>query len=179
AAEVLAGGARVRGDRLGIVTNAGGPGVLATDRAIDLGLAIPELESKTISRLDEELPAHWSHGNPVDIIGDAPASRYRAALDAVLNDGNVDGVLVMLTPTALADAGAAARDVVEAAKGQPKPVFACWMGDEQVAEGRRCFTEAGLPHFDTPEAAVGAFAALAAYRRNQQLLLEVPGPVGS
>jgi acetyltransferase len=177
AARMLSGGARVAGNRLAIVTNAGGPGVMATDRAVELDVAIAELGADTLARLDAALPAHWSHGNPVDVLGDADAARFQAALAACLDDPQVDGVLAMLTPQAMSDPDAAAEAVIAAAPRQRKPLLACWMGGGQVEGARARFSEAGLPHFPTPEASVEAFAYLAAYQRNQRLLLQVPGPL--
>jgi acetyltransferase len=177
AARMLSGGARVRSNRLAIVTNAGGPGVMATDRAVELDVAIAELAPSTIEKLDAALPAAWSHGNPVDILGDASAERYRAALGACLEDKGVDGILVMLTPQAMTDADTAAEVVIEAGQSPTKPVLTCWMGGQFVAGARARFSEAGVPHFPTPEASVEAFSYLAAYERNQRLLLQVPGPL--
>ncbi len=177
AAQMLSGGARVRNNRLAIVTNAGGPGVMATDRAVELDTAIAELAPATLEKLNTALPAAWSHGNPVDILGDADAERYRAAVTACLKDEGVDGVLVMLTPQAMTDPDASAEVVIEAGNRPAKPLLACWMGGHFVEAARQRFTEAGVPHFPTPEASVEAFAYLAAYERNQRLLLQVPGPL--
>jgi len=165
------------GGRLAIVTNGGGPGVMATDRAVDLGVAQAELSPETLVKLNAALPANWSHGNPVDVIGDATAERYRATMEACLADQNVDGVLVMLTPQAMTRPTEAAEAVVEVAKNSSKPVIACWMGEAQVAEGRRRFKTAGIPYFSTPEPAVEVFSYLSAFYENQRLLMQTPGPV--
>jgi len=178
AAQVLATGMRAPGGRLAVVTNGGGPGVLAADRAVDLGLDVAELSQETLGRLDKFLPAHWSHGNPVDILGDAPPERYQQALEATLADPGVDGVLAILTPQAMTAPLKAARQVVQAAKGTEKPVLACWMGGAQVASARRLYARSRLPHFRTPAAAVEAYAYLSHHHRNQQSLLQVPGPLG-
>ena len=177
AAQILSGGVRVRNKRLAIVTNAGGPGVMATDRAVELDTAIAELAPATLEKLSTALPAAWSHGNPVDILGDADAERYRAAVTACLEDEGVDGVLVMLTPQAMTDPDAAAEVVIQAANPAAKPLLACWMGGHFVEAARNRFSEAGVPHFPTPEASVEAFSYLATYERNQRLLLQVPGPL--
>ena len=179
AAAILSSGARARGNRIAIVTNAGGPGVMATDRAVELDLGIAELHAQTVKRLDEALPPHWSHSNPVDILGDADANRYQAALEACLSDPGVDGVLAMLTPQAMTDSDASAEAVVRCARGsaQGKPVLACWMGGKQVEKARDLFCKQRLPNFITPEASVEAFAYLTAHQRNQRLLLQVPGPL--
>jgi acetyltransferase len=177
AASMLSRGVRVRSNRLAIITNAGGPGVMATDRAVELDLAIAGLAPGTLEKLEAALPAAWSHGNPVDILGDADPARYRAALDACLGDNGVDGILVMLTPQAMTDPNAVAEVVVEAGSRPGRPLLACWMGGNFVAAARSRFAEAGVPHFSTPEASVEAFAYLAAFERNQRLLLQVPGPL--
>ncbi|MDD3518724.1 MAG: bifunctional acetate--CoA ligase family protein/GNAT family N-acetyltransferase [Chromatiales bacterium] len=177
AAQVLSTGGRVHGSRLAIVSNAGGPGVMATDRAVDLDVQLAELAPDTLAKLDAALPPHWSHGNPVDILGDADATRYEKAVEAVLGDPNVDGMLVMLTPQAMTEPTQSAEAVMRVVEGSEKPVLTCWMGEGHVAEARELFTRKHLPHFNTPEASVAAFSYLAAYHRNQQLLLEVPGPL--
>ncbi len=180
AATTLSTVKRARGNRLAIVTNGGGAGVLATDRAGDLSVALADLEAKTIEGFDALLPAHWSHGNPVDILGDATAETYGKAVELCLDDANVDGVLVMLTPQAMTGADAAAEAVVKAAgKRKTKPVLACFMGEESVAQARTFLLDNGIASFTTPERAVEAFSYLAKHRRNQELLLQTPGPVAS
>jgi len=179
AAQLLATHHRVRGNRLAIVTNAGGPGVLAADRAADLGVDLAELDPKTLAKLDEVLPAAWSHGNPVDILGDAGPDRYDAALEAVLADANVDGVLAMLTPQAMTEAQSVAEVVAARAGGSRKPVATCFFGEKHVGPVRAWLHEKHVPSFRTPEGSVEAFSYLANYRRNQKLLLEVPRPSDS
>jgi acetyltransferase len=179
AAEILASRRyRVRGNRLAIVTNGGGPGVMAADRAAEMNVALPVLQENTITALNAVLPAQWSQANPVDILGDADPQRYQAAVSLCLQDPNVDGVLVMLTPQAMTQPLAAAQAVLAAAEGHDKPVLTCWMGEAQVREARALFAQQKLADFDTPEASVEAFAFLASYHRNQELLLQVPGPLG-
>lgn len=177
AAQALSAHVRPRGDRLVIITNGGGPGVMAADCAADLGLPLAELSGNTVQALQSALPANWSHGNPVDLIGDADAARYRAALTACLDDGNVDGALVVLTPQAMTDPTAVADAVIAVARGRSKPVLACWMGEAEVAAGRKKFADAGIPVFRTPDPAVEMFAQLSAFYRNQRTLLQVPGPL--
>jgi acetyltransferase len=177
AAKLLSSGVRVSGDRLAVVTNAGGPGVLAADCAVERGVRLAELSEQTVSKLDETLPAHWSHGNPVDILGDAPPERYRDALALCQADDGVDAVLAMFTPQAMSKPTDAARFVVEAAREGKKPTIACWLGGEQVAEARRLFDDSRIPSFETPETSIEAFSYLARYRRNQRLLMQVPGPL--
>lgn len=165
------------GNRLAIVTNGGGPGVMATDLAVDLGVRLAELSPQTVEKLNAALPATWSHGNPIDVIGDAGADRYQAALQACLDDPGVDGVLTMLTPQAMTKPAEAATAVIDVAKNSQKPVIACWMGEKQVAEGRKLFKDAGIPYFTTPEPAVEVFSYLANFYENQRLLMQTPGPV--
>jgi acetyltransferase len=177
AARALSETRRVGGNRLAIVTNAGGPGVMACDRAAEIGVDLAELSDATIAKLDEALPAHWSHGNPVDVLGDAGVDRFEAAIAACLADDGVDGLVAMLTPQAMTDATGVAGATAELAAGARKPLLACWMGEARVQEAREKSAEARLPNFRTPEAAVEAFGYLAAYQRNQRLLLQVPGPL--
>ncbi len=178
AAEILSTNRRVNGNNLAIVTNGGGPGILSTDRAIDLRVNIPTLEPKTIAEIDKFLPPYWSHGNPVDILGDAPPEKYGAAVTACLKDKNVDGVLALLTPQAMSKPEEAAKEVVEAGKKKKdKPVLSCWMGDAKVHKAREIFSANRLPTFLTPERAIEAFAYLSRYRTNQKMMLQTPGPL--
>ncbi len=177
AAKALACGFRPVGDRLAIVTNGGGPGAMAADRAADLEVPLAQLSPATLTALDAALPANWSRGNPVDIIGDASAERYRAAVSACLEDEAVDGVLAILTPQAMTRPLEVAREVLALAETSSKPLLTCWMGEAQVAEARAAFEAARRPHFRTPEPAVEVFAHLSAYYRNQRQLLQVPGPL--
>jgi len=177
AARVLSEGGHVAGNRLAIVTNAGGPGVMATDRALESHVDMARLDPATIARLDQVLPAHWSHGNPVDVLGDAGSDRFAAAIEACLADDGVDGVITMLTPQAMTDPAGVAEAAARLGRDSRKPLLTCWMGDRQVQPAREISTRARQPHFRTPEAAVEAFGYLAAYQRNQRLLLQVPGPL--
>ncbi|WMP19122.1 bifunctional acetate--CoA ligase family protein/GNAT family N-acetyltransferase [Thiothrix lacustris] len=182
AAQILSSGIRVQQDRLLIITNGGGPGVMATDRAVEMGLRLAEISPNTLAELNKILPFTWSHGNPVDILGDADPERYIAALKICMQDENLDGILVMLTPQAMTDPVAVAEAVVDICKTtknakQCKPILTCWMGEQQVLAGRKILTAAGVPHFRTPEAAVEAFAYLTQYRSNQKLLMQVPPSV--
>jgi acetyltransferase len=177
AATTLASGTRVEGPRLAILTNGGGPGVMAADRASDLNVPLAELGKATIDRLSEVLPDHWSHTDPVDILGDADSERYRASTEILLADKNVDGLLVLLTPQAMTEPTACAEGVVAAANKAHKPVLACWMGERLVTEGRQRFAAAGIPQFSSPEGGVDAFVYLACYRRNQKALLQAPEPL--
>jgi acetyltransferase len=177
AAEILSTRHRLQDNRLAIVTNGGGPGVMAADRAAELDVVLAELGDVTVQKLNDLLPAHWSHGNPVDILGDATPERYGAAVAACLEDDGVDGVLVMLTPQTMTRPTDAAREIVEMQHDSRKPILTCWMGRTQVQEARALFTEHHVPTLRTPEAAVEAFSYLASYQRNQALLMQVPGPL--
>lgn len=177
AARAMSCGFQPTGNRLAIVTNGGGPGVMAADRAADLGIEMATLSPATLARLDAVLPPNWSHGNPVDLIGDAQADRYRHAVQACLDDPQVDGVLAILTPQAMTDPLAAAGAVIAAGAGQTKPLITCWMGEVQVESSRKAFIQAHRPHFRTPEPAVEVFSYLSAYYQNQKLLMQLPGPL--
>ncbi|TNC97613.1 MAG: hypothetical protein FD121_792 [Gallionellaceae bacterium] len=177
AARALSCGFKPTGNRLAIVTNGGGPGVMAVDRAADLGLNIATLSDSTIEYLNQHLPPNWPHANPVDIIGDAQADRYHHAVKACLEDDNVDGVLAILTPQAMTKPLESAQALIELANTHRKPLLTCWMGETQVATSRDAFTKAHRPHFRTPEPAVEVFSHLSAYYRNQKLLMQMPGPL--
>ncbi|MFD2113498.1 GNAT family N-acetyltransferase [Thiorhodococcus fuscus] len=177
AAQVFGTRRRLAGDRIAIITNGGGPGVLAADRAVELGLSLAQFSDATRQKLEQALPDYWSHGNPIDIIGDAPPERYRISLDACLADPEVDGVLCILAPLIFGDPVATARHLVEASKSSRKPVLACWMGGNRVAEAQALLSEHNVPHFDNPEAAVEALSFLAAHERNQKLLMQSPSPL--
>jgi len=177
AAHALSRKVRPRGDRLAVITNGGGPGVMAADRAADLGIPLAELSPATIETLKQALPPNWSLGNPIDLIGDADAARYAAALDACLADPGVDGVLTILTPQAMTSPLEVAQAVVERAGKSHKPLFTCWMGEAQVAESHALFALHGIPGFRTPDPAVDMFAHVSAFYRNQKILLQTPGPM--
>ncbi len=177
AAQALSTRFRPTGNHLAIVTNGGGPGVMAIDRAADLGVAIARLSDDTVKQLNAVLPDTWSHANPVDIIGDATAERYRHAVTACMQDAGVDGVLVILTPQAMTRPLEAAEAVIDVAGKFDKPLLACWMGEVQVAESRLAFAQAKIPSFRTPEPAVEVFSSISAYYQNQKLLIQTPGPL--
>ncbi|MGJ8723246.1 MAG: acetate--CoA ligase family protein [Roseibacillus sp.] len=177
AARILSSNCQVRGNGLAIVSNAGGPGVIAADCASELGVRLPEFEASTLEKLNACLPPQWSHANPADILGDAGVDRYRGALRVCLADKNIDAVLAMLTPQAMTDPIAVAQATMTAHTESQKPVLACWMGGKQVEGARHLFTEADIPSFSTPESAMAAFSHLAQYRRNQKMMLELPSPL--
>ncbi len=178
AAEILSAHRRAGGNRLGIITNGGGAGVLAADRAGDFGIELAPPSEKTVQALNKVLSPNWSRGNPIDIIGDATADQFGAALRVGMNDDAFDGLLVMLTPQSMTDAEAAARAVVETVGKRPKkPVLACWMGEASVTAGRELLSSNGIPDFTTPERAVEAFSYLARHHANRLLAQETPGPL--
>jgi len=177
AAQLLATSHPIGGNRLAIVTNARGPGLLAVDRAADLGVVVPPLSQETRAKLDAVLPAVVPPSNPVDLLGDADPARYGAAVELCLADTNVDAVLAMLAPQALAKPEESASAVVAASRGNAKPVLACWMGEELVRSAHARLVEAGIPALAAPETAVEAFGLLSSYARNQHLLRQVPRPL--
>lgn len=178
AAEMLARRPRLSGERLTILTNGGGAGVLATDELLDAGGRLARLSPELKQTLDAVLPATWSHANPIDIIGDAGPARYAAALGAVLQDPQSDAVLVIQCPTALAssrDNASAVVDAVRANLAQPtKPVLTCWLGDESAADARDLFEAARIPTFETPSDAVTGFMQLVRHARAQAELMQTP-----
>ncbi len=179
AARVLADTRRAFGERLAIVTNGGGPGVMAADSAAENNVKLAVLSPETLKQLDAVLPSQWSHANPVDILGDAAPERFSAAMDLVLADEGVDAAVVMYCPVAVTSPEEAARAVAKAAEGQDKPVLAAWLGDIRPNESRAILAAAHVADFYTPENAVEAFSFLAAHRRNQAQLLEVPAALAA
>ncbi|MBS0274714.1 MAG: bifunctional acetate--CoA ligase family protein/GNAT family N-acetyltransferase [Proteobacteria bacterium] len=172
ATETLANRPHITGGKLAIVTNGGGVGVLATDALIAQGGELASLSPETLARLDKSLPHTWSHGNPIDIIGDADAARYGVALDAVAEAKEVDAVLVLNCPVAVASSTEAAKAVVRARTG--KPILANWLGAQSASQSRQLFASADIPAYDTPEKAVRGFMHLVRNRRMQETLQEVP-----
>ncbi len=170
---------RPRGNRLAIITNGGGPGVMAADRAGDLGIELARLAPQTIGRLEALLPSHSLVGNPVDLIGDSSPMRYGAALETLLADDNVDGVLCLLSPLAMSHPTEVARRVVELTRNGDKPVLTCWLGDDACLDARELFRQARIPSLRTPESAVDVFSHISSYYRNQLLLSQVPSPLES
>ena len=177
AVETLSRAKPLSGDRLSILTNGGGPGVMATDTAIARGARIAALSQQTLQRLDAVLPPTWSKGNPVDIIGDAPARRYLDALEILSRDPETDAILFIHAPTAIVSSAAIAESLVANMKESSKPLFACWLGGDAVASARRTFSQAGIPTYHSPEDAVNAFLQIVDYRRNQTSLMETPTSV--
>ncbi len=174
AIETLGMGYRPSGEKLAILTNGGGAGVLATDALLDLDGTLAELAPETIAKLDAMLPAGWSRGNPVDIIGDAPPARYRDALNILFDAREVNSVLVMNCPTAVASSSDAARAVVEVCSARKRTVLTNWLGTGAAAEARVLFAASHIPTFETPDEAVRGFMHLVRYRRAQDALMEAP-----
>ena len=163
------------GPRLAIVTNAGGPGVIAADAVVDYGGELAKLSEETIESLNSVLPPHWSKGNPIDVIGDADVKRYIEALKACLSDPNVDGVIVIYTPQGAAEPKEFAEAVVDLALEKVKPVLGVVMGGgEKIEEARKIFYRNSIPCYETPEEAVKTYMFMYKYKRNLELLYETP-----
>jgi acetyltransferase len=177
AAKCLSSRNRPTGNGLAVVTNGGGPGVMAADWADEVGVEMARLSPATLARLDRVLPPGWSRDNPVDLLEDADIERYREAVVACLADPDADGLLVILAPQAMTRTDDIARAVADQTRDSGKHVFSCWMGDHSVQRARKLLADAGIPVFRTPEPAVEAFANVATYFQNQRLLMQVPGPL--
>lgn len=176
-ARILASGRIPRGNRLAIVTNGRGPGLLASDRAAETRVALPEFGAATRAALLPLLPPEDHPGNPLDVRGEASPERFGAAVGAVLADADVDAVLALHVSVPAAPPIATAVAVAAAARGADKPVLAAWLGVVEQPEARAALEAGGIANFFTPEIAVDAFSSVAAYRRNQEWLLEVPPPL--
>ncbi|MGE0144429.1 MAG: acetate--CoA ligase family protein [Planctomycetota bacterium] len=164
------------GDRLAIVTNGGGLAVIAADSVMQNDVSLANLGDRTLAELDRVLPPEWSHANPVDIIGDASADRFRDAVTTTLGDDGVDALLTLYCPTAPADPVACARAVADSARTSEKPVLAVWLDSKERDSCAEVFEAAGIAHFASPEDAVEGFAVLETYRRNQDQLRNAPAP---
>jgi len=173
AAETLARFRDGRSNQLIVLTNGGGAGVMAADEAAALGVPLARLDEATLTRLDQVLPANWSRGNPVDIIGDAPAQRYLDAIDVLTQDTG-SAILFIHAPTAIVPSLEIAQAMLPRISAGPQHLLGCWLGDSAVAQARQTFREAGVPDFNTPEEAVRAFSFLRTYRLHQEELLETP-----
>ena len=180
AAEALSRLKPIEGDRLAIVTNGGGAGVLAVDRLIDFGGTLATLSDQTIQKLNTVLPPTWSKANPVDIIGDAPPERYKAAMEAVLDDPDIDAVLVMNCPTALASSTEAAKATISTIETHnkeqqhPKAILTAWLGDGAAQEAHKLLSENGYPTYETPADAVRGFTYLTRHAKDQRALMQTP-----
>ncbi len=173
-AEVLSKQPLPAGPGMAVITNAGGPGVMVADALSDYGIEPVTLSSETVKKLDEILPSHWSHGNPIDIIGDASPERYRSAVEICMKAPEVNALLIMLTPQAMTEPLKVAQSLVTLLKDISYPVFVSWMGGVDVRQGRRIFDQAGIPSFHTPERAVRAFMNMYQYSTNLALMHEIP-----
>ncbi|GER80477.1 MAG: GNAT family N-acetyltransferase [Anaerolineaceae bacterium] len=178
-AEVLSKQPRPRGPNLTILTNAGGPGVLATDALLTSGGKLAELSAETMDKLNELLPPQWSRNNPVDILGDASPERYARALEVTAKDENSDGLLVILTPQAMTDPTATAEALKEYAQSYDKPILASWSGGQDIAAGEAILNKAGIPTYMYPDSAAEAFTYMWKYTRNLQSIYETVDFSGS
>ncbi|MCF8199424.1 MAG: bifunctional acetate--CoA ligase family protein/GNAT family N-acetyltransferase [Sulfuritalea sp.] len=163
-----------KGNRLAIISNGGGPAVMATDTAAELGIALGSLTPHTLELLNERLPTAWSKGNPVDVLFDANPERFVGALMTCIDDPNIDGVLAILSPNTFVSPTDLAHAVLATTRQITKPLLTCWMGEAEAREGRATFAKARIPTFRTPENAVVAFAFMVNWVRNQKLLQETP-----
>ncbi len=165
------------GPRLAVLTNAGGPGVMASDALIAARGTLARLSDETLARLNEELPPQWSRRNPVDVLGDAKSKLVAKAAQTVLRDPGVDALLIIVTPQAMTNPTAIARETAVLAAATEKPVLAAWLGGASMHEGVRLLNDAGVPTYATPERAVKAFMTLVSYARNLEILYETPKDV--
>ncbi|HQP10312.1 MAG TPA: bifunctional acetate--CoA ligase family protein/GNAT family N-acetyltransferase [Candidatus Omnitrophota bacterium] len=176
-AQTLSMQRKAKGNRLAIVTNAGGPGVIATDHLIEKGGTLAELSPDTMENLNKFMPPTWSRSNPVDVLGDADEKRYRTAVEFCLRDPGVDGVLAILTPQTVTNPSAIARMITELSKAHQKMILTAWMGEIQVEEGRDILKKANVPVYAIPENAVRSFLNIYQYSRNLELLYETPATI--
>lgn len=160
-----------------VITNAGGAGVIATDSLIYSGGKLASLSKRTIDKLSQVLPDAWSHNNPVDILGDADPERYKKAVEICMNDEDVDAALIILTPQAMTDPTTVAKEIVAISKNKNKPIFACWMGGNTVAEGRTTLEQGSVPVYRSPEDAIACFMSVYNYSKNLKLLHETPSTI--
>jgi acetyltransferase len=177
AAEVLGTQPLPKGPNLAIITNAGGPGVMTTDALIARGGKLAKLDKKTIESLNAVLPPFWSHGNPIDVLGDAKADRYKAAVEASLNDENIDGILIIFTQQAVSEAIEISKAIVELVKGkayQNKTILTSFMGFGAVQEANNILNQNNIPTYSTPEQAVKTYMTMYQYQRNIELIYETP-----
>jgi acetyltransferase len=173
-AELLGRQPRPKGPRLTILTNAGGPAVLATDALVANGGELAELSSESLRRLDEFLPAHWSHNNPIDVLGDADSERYARAIEIASQDPNSDGLLVILAPQGMTDPLQIAERLKPYAKESGKPVIASWMGGNSITAGEAALNSAGIPTFSCPDTAARAFTYMWRYTYDLRGLYHTP-----
>src|SRR6201987_4588458 len=174
-AEVLSKQPKPKGPRLAILTNAGGPGVLATDILVAEGGEVAQLLQESVKQLNAILPNHWSRHNPVNVLCDAGPDRFIRAIEVLTGDSNVDGVLAIVTPQMMTDPTAIARALAAFKNVSEKPILACWMGAADVAEGEAILNAAGIPTFQFPDAAARTFCYMWHFSDNLHALYETPG----
>jgi acetyltransferase len=173
-AEVLESRLLPAGPKLGVVTNAGGPAVLAADAIVDHGGELAELSEKSLMALNANLPPYWSHGNPVDVLGDADVKRYELAVETCMLDPNIDGLLVIYTPQGATSPTEVAQAITKLVANRRKPLLTVWMGEDSVREARQIFHSNNIPTYSTPEEAMKTYMYMYRYRRNLDLLYETP-----
>jgi len=173
-AELVAKQPVPKGSGLAVITNAGGPGVMAADALASFGLEPVSLRPETIKELDEFLPSFWSRGNPIDILGDATPERYRRAVEVCVSAPEINGLVIVFVPQAVSDAADVAATLSKVLRGKSYPVFAVWMGGESVEKGRKIFSKAGIPTYETPERAIQSFMYMNSYAHNLELLQQTP-----
>ena len=171
---ILAKQPRPSGPNLAIITNAGGPGVLATDAIIEYGGKLAKLSDETIQKLNSFLPIHWSKSNPIDIIGDSDENVYQKAIDICLNDQNIDSILVICVPQVVADPNRLAERIIDLAKKSTKPILTSFPGEASVQFTRDLLNKNNVPTYDTPEEAVESYMYLYRYASNLELLFQTP-----
>ncbi|MDH7517825.1 MAG: bifunctional acetate--CoA ligase family protein/GNAT family N-acetyltransferase [Candidatus Thermoplasmatota archaeon] len=171
---ILAKQPRPTGRNIAIVTNAGGPGVLATDSVIEKGGKLAELSDESMQKLNQVLPPHWSHGNPIDIIGDGDEERYQKAIEICLADNNVDGLLVLCVPQVVADPNKLAERLIDIARKTTKPIITSFIGEATVYHARQILNANNIPTYDTPDEAVESYMYLYHYERHLAQLYETP-----
>ncbi len=178
AVETLTHAVPLRGERLAIMTNGGGPAIMAVDALIERGGRLAQLSDATIQQLDQVLPTSWSRSNPINLVGDASSQRYIQALNILLDSDDIDAILIMHSPSAIAHSSQTAQGIIDTLHQHPKSkrfnILTNWSGEQTTREARSLFTQAGIPTYRTPEGAVGAYMHLVEYRRNQKQLMETP-----
>ena len=171
---ILAKQPRPTGRNIAIITNAGGPGVLATDAIIERGGRLADLSEETMKKLNSFLPTHWSHANPIDIIGDANEDLYEKTIEVCLDDKNIDGILIICVPQVVADPKALSDKIIDLSKKTTKPILVAYPGEESVYHARQILNRNNVPAYSTPEEAVESYMYLYQYARNLQLIFETP-----
>lgn len=177
AAMIFSKNFRVKNEGLAIITNGGGIGVIAADHAQDTNISLALLSENNIKYLNSVLPNYWSHGNPIDILGDATSEQYKQVVQSCIHDPNIEGILIILVPVVMSDPTEVAKEIITITKESDKPILTCWLGQSQVESAWKLFAENNVPSFKTPESAIDAFADIIYYYHNQKLILEKPKSV--